>query len=221
MGASSKERDHIVKLMLSLAKKITSDISEKIASIENSIKEYVEATKYSSEESARIGAEVALKKYCEYEERRKKEQADCRLRNTKMLLKNYRLFKAHSENAIYTVKEAREKAEWDIIEIMSDRYDNNDMFVESIERTAARTFIMVRHIEKMMEVYKEYCYRYGGPEEVRKWNVIYGKYISDQPMTKKQLADTYGCVDRTIDRDVDDACEKIAALIFGIDGIKR
>ena len=42
-----------------------------------------------------------------------------------------------------------------------------------------------------------------------------------QPLTVAGLADREGVVERTIYKDVDAACEKIAALMFGIDGIKR
>ena len=171
--------------------------------------------------AAEIAAQVALKTYREEAERIKKEQADRRLRNTKLLLRNYRMFKAHAENAVYTAQEACDDDAYDIIDLMSDRFSDNDVFVESIKRSVERTVTIVNHIDTMLKLYEVYCNRSGSQEEIRRWHVINGMYISEQPKTVKQIANDFVCAERTIYRDIDDACEKIAALIFGIDGIRR
>lgn len=171
--------------------------------------------------AAEIAAQVALKTYRDEAEKAKKEQADRRLRNTKLLLRNYRMFKAHAENAVYTAQAACDEDAYDIIDLMSDRFIDNDVFVESIKRSVERTVTIVNHIDTMLKLYEAYCNSSGNPEDIRRWNVINGMYISDQPKTVKQLANDFVCAERTIYRDIDDACEKIAALIFGIDGITR
>ncbi len=51
--------------------------------------------------------------------------------------------------------------------------------------------------------------------------VINGLYIKEPPMTVKELANDNFVTERTIYRDIDIASERIAALIFGIDGIKK
>lgn len=170
--------------------------------------------------AAEVGAQSALKAYREETERMQKERADRRLRNTKLLLRNYRMFKAHAENAVYNANDVDDDA-YDIIDLMSDRYRDSDALVESIQRSAARTATIVRHIDTMLKLYEAYCNSTGNPEEIRRWNVICGLYINDPPMTIKQLANAFVCTERTIYRDIDDACEKIAALIFGIDGVKK
>lgn len=171
--------------------------------------------------AAEIGAQTALKTYKEEAERIQKEQADRRLRNTKLLLRNYRMFKAHAENAVYTAQEAADEDAYDIIDLMSDRFSDSDVFVESIKQSVARTVTIVNHINTMLKLYEVYCSSTGNPEDARRWNVINGLYIMEPPMTIKQLANDSFCTERTIYRDVDDACEKIAALIFGIDGIRK
>ena len=130
------------------------------------------------------------------------------------------MFKAHAENAVYNASEVDEDA-YDIIDLMSDRYSDSDALVESIQRSAARTATIVRHIDTMLKLYEAYCNSTGNPEEIRRWNVICGLYINEPPMTIKQLANAFVCTERTIYRDIDDACEKIAALIFGIDGVRK
>lgn len=171
--------------------------------------------------ASEVAAQVALKAYREETERMKKEQSDRRLRNTKLLLRNYRMFKAHAENAVYAAQEACDDDAYDIIDLMSDRFSDNDVFVESIKRSAERTVTIVNHIDTMLRLYGVYCNTSGSQEEIRRWHVINGLYISGQPKTVRQLANDYSCTERTIYRDIDEACEKIAALIFGIDGIKK
>lgn len=170
--------------------------------------------------AAQIGAETAMKTLAEEIEKAKKEQADRRLRNTKLLLRNYRSFKAHAESAVYDVSDADENA-LDIIELMSDRMGDSDVTVESIKQSVARTVTIVAHISTMLGLYRAFCENSGSPEELRRWAVIKGLYIDDPPTTTKDLANTYFVAERTIYRDVDIACSRIAAFIFGIDGIKK
>ena len=87
--------------------------------------------------AAEIGAKEALKTY---EQERKKEQgkrADRRLRNTKLLLRNYHMLKEHAENSVFGRTQMEESA-LDILESMMNLYDN-EVIIESIKRSATRT----------------------------------------------------------------------------------
>lgn len=105
--------------------------------------------------AAEIGAKEALKTY---EQERKKEQgkrADRRLRNTKLLLRNYHMLKEHAENSVFGRTQMEESA-LDILESMMNLYDN-EVIIESIKRSATRTAIIVSHIETMFGLYDAYC----------------------------------------------------------------
>ena len=76
--------------------------------------------------AAEIGAKEALKTY---EQERKKEQgkrADRRLRNTKLLLRNYHMLKEHAENSVFGRTQMEESA-FDILESMMNLYDNEEV----------------------------------------------------------------------------------------------
>ncbi len=170
--------------------------------------------------AAEAGAKAAIETLEKERQRESREMADRRLRNTKMLLRNYRVIKDHAANAVFEAEEAAE----DPMQIMEDLMmpgKSSNLFVESIKRSAARTVTMVKHIDTMLQLYQVYCYQYGSEEDERRWRVIDGLYISDQRMTVGQLAETEGVVERTIYKDIDVACERISALMFGIDGIKK
>ena len=75
------------------------------------------------ENAAAIGAKEALKMF---EQERKKEhgkRADRRLRNTKLLLRNYHMMKEHAENSVFGRTQMEESA-IDILESMMSMYDN-------------------------------------------------------------------------------------------------
>ena len=56
--------------------------------------------------AAQAGADAAIKEMTAEKQQAKKERKNRILRNTRILLENYRAFKAHSENAVYTAEEA-------------------------------------------------------------------------------------------------------------------
>lgn len=170
--------------------------------------------------AAEVGAQAAIDAYNKEIARAKNERVDRRLRNTKLLLRNYRMFKAHAENAVYDVQEIDENP-YDIIDLMTDRWQDSDVIVESIKQSVTRTVTIVTHIDTMLHLYESYCVNSGNPEELRRWEIMRRLYIDDPPVSIRQLANEYFVTERTIYRDIDIACERIAALMFGIDGIKR
>lgn len=169
--------------------------------------------------AGRAAAKVTYETMQKINQQERESRHDRRLRNTKLLLRNYRMFKAHAENAVYTVDEAAENA-YDIIDLMSDR-STGSTFVESIKQSVARTVTIVRHIDTMLGIYKAYCENTGSEDAMRRWRVISGLYMEEPPRTARQLANELFVTERTVYRDVSDACSEIAGLIFGIDGIKK
>ena len=93
--------------------------------------------------------------------------------------------------------------------------------VESIKKSAARTAIIVDHIETMIRIYQAYCLTSNGADDLRRWRVVEGLYISDEKKTVPELARAEGVVERTIYKDIDAACDTIAPLMFGVDGLRK
>lgn len=169
-----------------------------------------------------IAAEAGAKAGIEAYEKRMKiaqaERADRRLRNTKLLLRNYRMFKEHCDNAVYEVEQLDESV-YDILDTLTG--SDSTLFVESIKQSVARTVTIVKHIDVMLQLYETYCYRIGSPEEDRRYRVIKALYIDENPPEIDELAEQENIAKRTIYKDIDSACERLSALIFGIDGIKK
>ena len=171
--------------------------------------------------AAETGAKAAMETVEKERQRYSKEAADRRLRNTKLLLKNYRVFCDHVENAVYEIEESES-----FEDIMADLMmpgRSRSMFVESIKKSVARTATIVKHMKTMLNLYQVYCHTAGTQEDERRWVIINAMYIAEGEAHRNvpQLAKEMGLVERTIYRDIDIACERIAAFMFGIDGLKR
>ena len=69
------------------------------------------------EKAATIGAREALKTFEQERKREYSERADRRLRNTKLLLRNYHMLKEHAENSVFGRVQMEESAA-DILESM-------------------------------------------------------------------------------------------------------
>lgn len=169
--------------------------------------------------AAEAGAKAALETLEKEKKKALKSRHDRRLRNTKLLLRNFRMFKEHTENAVFEASQLDESA-IDILDMMWEYSNDSELFVESIKKSVARTKIIMTHVIDMLALYETYCTRSNKPEDARRYRVIDKLYISDKPMTVREIATMEGIDDRTVYKDVDAACEKLSALIFGIDGLK-
>ncbi len=170
------------------------------------------------EQAAVIGAQEAMKRF---EQERKNEigqRADRRLRNTKLLLRNYRMLKKHAENSVFRRAQMDESA-FDILESMMKSRDN-DVIISSIKDSAARTAIMVSHVEAMLGLYDAFCEKSPNKEiERRRYDVVWDMYIAEDTLSAKEIAQKKNMSKENVYVDLRVAVERLAALIFGVDGL--
>ena len=170
------------------------------------------------ERAAEIGAKEALKTF---EQERKKEysgRADRRLRNTKLLMRNYHMLKEHAESSVFGRTQMEESA-LDILESMMSMY-NNEVIIESIKRSATRTAIIIAHIETMFGLYEAYCDKAPNREiEMRRYEVVWDMYMADSTLSVKEIAEKQHMSKDNVYADLRVATERLTALIFGVDGL--
>ncbi|EOS22010.1 MAG: hypothetical protein K1W27_07070 [Lachnospiraceae bacterium] len=170
------------------------------------------------EKAAAIGAKEALKAF---EQERKKEyssRSDRRLRNTKLLLRNYHMLKEHAQNSVFGRTQMEESA-LDILESMMTMYDN-EVIIESIKRSATRTAVIVSHIETMFGLYEAYCDKSQNRDiDMRRYEVIWDMYMAADTLSVKEIAEKQHISKDTVYSDLRIAIERLTALIFGVDGL--
>ena len=78
---------------------------------------------------------------------------------------------------------------------------------------------MMSHVDKMLTVYKALCRKAENPDEARRWDVLYLRYISEDRLKPDAIAERMNIDKRTIYRDMNKAMEDMAVLLFGIEAI--
>lgn len=169
------------------------------------------------EQVSKIAAETAVNAVMEYLEQEKQKQEnvkrDRRLRNTKMLLRNYRSLKSHCADIVLEIDEMNELLDLDDL-------DTDVFAIESIRKSKERTLAMVKFIDQMMKVYEFICEEAGRDDDLRRYQVIHHLYIASERKTVDELSECHNVVTRTIHRDVNVAVKTLSSLIFGVDGIR-
>lgn len=170
------------------------------------------------EKAAAIGAKEALKTFKEERKKEYRNRSNRKLRNTKLLLRNYHMLKEHAENSVFGRTQMEESA-LDILESMMSLYDN-EVIIESIKRSATRTAVIVTHIETMFSLYDVYCKKSQNPQiEQRRYDVLWDRYMAEQTLTVGEIAKKQNISTRSVYDDIDEATERLSALIFGVDGL--
>lgn len=164
----------------------------------------------------RIGVAAGIEAARQQNERNTQNRIALRIVNTKKLLKNYRGFKFHALNSIKNANDAIEH-DVDLIAYLDDRsFLSAEEEIQSICNSATRTALMVSHIDTMLTGYQKYCEYVDEPEEWRRYRVVNKLYIGEEKASAAAIAEKENIDTRTVYKDVDSACEKIAALVFGV-----
>jgi len=144
------------------------------------------------EEIARVAAVSVLEK----KSRLIGDEFDARYHDVKLLMKNYRKLKAYYSKISPEVLE-----------------------VSAICSLRHKTKLMMSHVDKMLVAYKALCDASENPDEARRWNALYLRYIVDERIPIDEIAARIGVEKRTFYRDIGRAFEDMAVLLFGIEAI--
>ncbi|MFS1514577.1 HTH domain-containing protein [Chengkuizengella sp. SCS-71B] len=164
------------------------------------------------ERITKVAIETALEFLEKEEQKKQKVKKDFRLRNTKLLLKNYRSFLLHCED----LKDEIEEIEMQVL----DELYTEEIAIESIKRSKQRTLTIVQFIKKMLGIYQVLCEKSNRPEEIRRYKIIEMMYISEEKFTAEQIAECQLIDVRTVYRDINEACKTLSVLIFGVDAVR-
>lgn len=162
---------------------------------------------------SKAAAVVAIEQYKLESHKQEKQRHDRRLRNVKMLLRNYRSFVEHVADI-----------QTDIIKLDSklvlDELDTDDFAVEAIKRSKKRTLAIIKFLDRMLNVYKAMCEEAVSGEETRRYNTIYHLYLAPVKRTHVEIGEMQFVGERTVYNDVKKAYEDLTVLIFGVDGLR-
>lgn len=196
-------------------------MSEKKIEIDNDILFLIEKM---IESGVNEGIQKGLKQYDNMQKNKTKFRYDKRLRNTRLLLKNYRSFVEHCDNAKYLVENPiKKEIEKDNlkVQLFDDFYNLQDdaYIVASILKSKEKTRIILDHINLCLDFFQAKAIKTNNQEMIRRYNVISDLYINETPMTYGEIAEIEHISQKTVNRDRKKAIEELSVLIFGIDGL--
>ena len=116
-------------------------------------------------------------------------------------------------------KEHSEKSTEEVIEDLMSIRASDGVIVNSIKQSAERTGIIISHVDRMLDVYRMYCGKFGEKEK-RQYKVIKSMYITKEKASVADLAKKFNVSKVTIYDDIKTAEERLSALFFGINGLR-
>lgn len=168
--------------------------------------------------AAEIASKTAIDVYAMQKAKEKRMRIDRRLRDTKRLMRSYREIKIHAGDAIASLAEVADD-DYEFFHNLMEEGDKID--VGAIVRSKARSAIMLTHIDTMIQAYQTICYSSKKPEEQRRFRVLESMCLIEEPIPAKEIAEQENIDTRTVYKDFDAACERMGALLFGIQWIER
>ncbi|MDT8715456.1 hypothetical protein IAI10_02135 [Clostridium sp. 19966] len=176
----------------------------------------------SYDEAVKIGIREGIKYIKDQEFYKTKKRYDRRLRNTRLLLKNYRTLLIHNKLADDTVNQVKGENAVDILDDI-ESINDEEQYVQALSRTKIRTVTILGHINKAIKYYKYICEAEDSLKE-RRYKIISYMYLepseNEVNRTYEQVAEHFNLSIKTVGRDVRLAVEDLSILFFGIDGIK-
>lgn len=162
-------------------------------------------------EMIRVISQTAIEEYKKEAEVQKKQQHDRRLRNVKLLLKNYKSFVKHVGKVEQQLKSIDQR-------VLLDAIDTGELIVPTIKTSKERTLAMVQFMDRMINVYKIMCEQ-AGEEEMRRYETIHMLYFGDSKKSIIQIADVHHLAESMVYKDAKRAYEELAVLFFGVESI--
>lgn len=149
----------------------------------------------------------------EYEKKINEHNRRKILYNTKLLLKNYNELKNHALNAVYKNIECEEldKAQGE-----EASYSDDEILIESIKKSKARTLIMIAHIDVALERVK---IKYKNKGSIEKYEALELYYIEEKK--KEEIAIELNCSTKSIGRWIREVEEEIGVNLFGINSMEH
>lgn len=127
-----------------------------------------------------------------------------RVKNTKLLLKNYDILTEHSKDI-----------DTDIDRYLKDVFSQDDLKIRSIVGYKARTKKMMEYTDLMLQAYHNYSQKRDDATR-RRYYIIRHLYVEPMKLTLLQIADHFGVSERTVMRDQKEAVKEFSIFLFGI-----
>jgi len=164
-----------------------------------------------SEKELQVIAGVVADRYKEHTSVKEDDKHDIRLRNIKLLLKNYRSLVLHCDNIEKELIKFEDTSIQDL-----DLETINLESVESIKKSKKQSFAMMLFIKSKTEAYKRSC----STDELKYFRVMEMRYLTPKKYTIQEIAYKENIDRTTAGRYLEKAIEELPVIFFGAAAIK-
>lgn len=174
------------------------------------------------EEGVAKGVKKGIEQLRNEERLKEKITYDTRIKNTRLLLKNYRNFVKACKQATFTEKDLETATVEEVLDKLFCQTCDEITVVQSILASKKRTEIILTHIKRIIDFYLYESDHSNNDEKRRKAHILNELYVIGKYKPKiNDMSEKYHISERQIRRDANSAIEEIAVLMFGIDGIRK
>lgn len=138
----------------------------------------------------------------------RKEKRDWQLHNTKLLLQNYRMLKAHCKDIPLELTELENNTVFDI----------EDLTLVTLMEHKAKSYKLLQYFDATLQAYNNLCYA-SEEADKRRYRAIHYMYLSEKIQSKPTVAKALHVDRKTIERDVQKATNDLSIMLFGVDAV--
>ncbi|EUJ41516.1 hypothetical protein PWEIH_00600 [Listeria weihenstephanensis FSL R9-0317] len=157
-----------------------------------------------------MATKTAAEEYNKMQQGQKKKDHNWRLRNIKLLLKNYRNLKLYCDEI---------EKDLHILEPFLELIGGRALDIKGLTETEVKTEAMMKFVDAVLYTYEKSCNE-GTEEDMRRIRIVKDMYLNPQKITVELISEKYN-IDRSyVYKEVNKACETLGVLMFGMDGIE-
>ncbi|EBF5125613.1 hypothetical protein FH002_12965 [Listeria monocytogenes] len=138
------------------------------------------------------------------------ERKNWKLRNVKLLMRHYRLLKSYCDDVSGKI---------DGIESVLEELGRESLVLQSINDNKIKTQAMMRHVENVLNVYRDNCYN-GKYEEKLRWKLFYEFHMKEPQLSNKKLFEKYNISKAQFYKELKKSYDTLVILMFGIDSFE-
>jgi hypothetical protein len=167
------------------------------------------------ETASKIATEHAIALHEKLKDDDKKREKDKQLRNTKLLLRNYRDFKEYVNHVEGNVKDKNSLPNEEAT--IKDLLVRGEDIVKTIKQSTQRTIMMVTYIDQALSAFKYICENDINKSAIRQYGILNLRFVEGK--TIEAISEEYDINVRNVYKAIDVAAERLSVILFGVYGL--
>ncbi|EAD0751284.1 TPA: hypothetical protein ACUWRW_002309 [Listeria monocytogenes] len=156
-----------------------------------------------------MATKTATEEYSRLQKEQQKKDHSWRLRNVKLLLKNYRNLKLYCDEVVKDLT---------ILEPFLNLMGGKALDIKSLSDTEIKTELMMKYVDNVLLTYEIACNN-GTIEDSRRFKIVRDMYLNTKKLTAEKVSEKYNIDRRTVYKEINKASEVLGVLMFGLDGV--